>query len=460
MTRRLLFMAGRATPTPEPEPGDPWVTALTPAWQNTVHVGAGRTLATIAAAVSAINADGGGVASTTPSSGLYGGGAFTGTPRVARYRSVIVLDPGEYTIPGTTINLNGGIDIVSATGNPADVTVTGGSMFSFNTVNDFYTGGIRYVIPEEADGGKSYAVHMTSMTLDTPVTAIYENCIIDDYNALPGGPLGWDGPDNSYALLIGCDIRSDRTIIFHGDATPVGINVAIVNTTFTGLGAVPSAVSGIDTVWTVGVTRNGVAIPDQRTGVGGTVPVTATDLPALTNATHRPGRYTPSTATTGPVTLTPGAAPADLGPVNLTAGIVYHVPIPVTTAGKVGAVHATLTTPAGTVALGLYTEKTSTGAKPTDLGIYQTAPVAATASMSRAPQAGNWNRMYLTRDHQVWAAILVTDGAAAVLGSTELSSTVQCYRSTATQTGVASFPVAVEPVPAGDPVPWLTLELN
>lgn len=460
----LMLAAGAHTPVPDPEPdpepGEPWITDLTPTWQNTIHVGASRTIKTLADAITTINADGGGVASTSPSSGIYGGGAFTGTPRVALYRSVIVLDPGEYTIPGETLQLIGGIDIVGATGDPADVIITIGEMFAFNTVNDLYMGGLTYHLPDVPSPSKSYAVHMTGMALDTPVTAIYENCkFIDEDNSRPGGALGWDAPDNSYALLVGCEIESDRRIIFHGDLSPVGVKVAMLDTHFTGAGSIPSAVSGIDNVWTVGVTVNGLPVPDQRTGVGGTIPATAADLPALTNGTHRPARYSPSTATTGPVTATPAATPGDLGPVALTPGIVYYVPIPITTAGKIGNVEASLPTPAGTVALGLYTEKTN---GTLDFGgISQTAPAPATVSMSRGLQAAsNWPRGYLTRDHRVYAAILVTDTNARVLGSTSLSTTVQCYRSTTTQTGVAGFPPAVEPVPAGTSVPWLTLGME
>lgn len=455
MSRRLLLATGHspATPPPpieppvDPGPPDAWTTALTPVWQNVVRVGPTRTHTTINTAWEAVSADGGGFAA--PYGGYYGGGIFKGAPRIARYRSAIILDPGTYTILGDRLDSPGGIDIVGATGDPTDVTIIGGlggdsPGYVANIWDDFYCAHVTLRIPDQiSDAGKSYAIHMTWHTLEnSPTTNIFENVIVDDLEATrPGGPLGWDAADNSLLYAKDCTFNGARSMVLHGDATPTGVQIAFESCNFN-IPAIPgeSIISNC--------TLNGSPVPDSGS------------IPAITNGSHRPGRYTPSTSTVGPVTLRPLAStPDDLGPVALSAGHVYYVPIPITAAGRIGQVVASLTTTAGTVALGLYSE-TGGGGFPGDLGGIYGTPVAATSAPTKGlnPES-NWPVGYVTRDHTMWAAILVTDTTAQVLGSTTLSSSVTCYRSMTVQSEMTAFMPEAEALAPGTAVPWLGLTL-
>lgn len=450
----LIAAGGGAAPPPAD-----YVTAISPAWQNIVRVGPTRTHTTLDAGLAAAKAENGGIASNSPSTGLYGGGMFSGTPRVARFRTAVVVDPGSYTISSHYLDSHGGFDLVGATGNPADVELvvpnhiatTGATSYVMNLVNDFYTAHVTYRIPKApVTTGKSYAIHMTWMSSRVPTTNIYENCVIvDEDEGRNGGSIGWDGEDESLLYMKDCTLMGPRSPILHGRDAQSGITIALDGCTLNVPG-IPGF-TGATTV-TKDCTHNGQPVPDSG------------ELPTLTDASHRPERFAPSTATTGPITLTPlPSPPSDIGPVALAPGVVYYVPVPVDVAGRIGQVAASMPTPQGSVALGLYTETIDGGFRPASLGgIYQDTPSLAASTVSRGlSPTTHWPRGYATRDDRLWAAILVTDASARVQGSTNLSSTVTCYRSADARTGVGSFPNApLEQVPAGTAVPWLSLSLD
>lgn len=466
MTLLLSSISGGPPPVEEGGGESLPTTLYAPVWHNIVRVGPSRTFTTFESAVTAVKNDGDVWASTNPSAGTYGGGWYTGAGRLARYRTVLVFDPGVYTISSTSmIDTPGGIDLLGATGNRDDVVIEtglGSLSYIFNARNDFFAAHLTMRIPARGETvGKSYAIHMTGMTLDKATSNIYVNVHIQDLEPLSrsGGPLGWDGPDNSILYLKDCLVSSARSMILHGDLAPINIKVVSHDTVYNSP-TLPGVFEGSDAYYW-NCTQNGTPVPNERKQYGFS-PValgSTSELPTVANGTHIPTRYSPSTETEGEKILTPSSDPGDLGPVALPAGTVYYVPIEPLFAGKVKHIAATFTTVVGNVALGLYSGKISDTDVPNDIGIYQNTPVSAAALATRLP-IPDFSPIYITRDHPCWLAILVTDAAARVQGSSLLSATKTCYKSTSTQTGVAAWPVALTAVPASDPVPWLSLVIE
>jgi len=425
--------------------------SLSPTWKKLVRVGPPRAVKPLQEAVVAATSDNGGGLLTAgygpalPNVGWY---MTSGAPRVANYRTAIVLDPGEYTAPGEYIDIQG-LDVIGATGDPKDVILNSGLGFVFNTRLDFYTSGITYRIVPRTTGGKNYTVHMTGSSLDLPTTNIFGRCkFIDEGSTVTGGWIGWDAPDNSRAHFEECEIISTRQSVFHGDITPVGVEIVYNRCSIT-VPKMQGNGAGLEFYYK-GTTHNGAPVPDS----------TKTPAP-LVNGSHRPARFTPVPA--GGQVFTPAGITSPAW-AAVAAGAVKYVPVKITAAGYVKSVSLKVRG-SGAVAVGFYVEKSSTSTDtgleqnifrmPKDPGIYGKPVAVSSEQIMEAKPAGMFSPIYLTAEHTLWAAVLCTGSVEVEAGSVPVTQIFEA----ADQSELAAWAPAGLVESTAQQVPWVKINL-
>lgn len=417
---------------------------MQPEWEHIIRVGPGREHASIQTAVTAARAAGNSNAGEAPRYAFFNIAHRSGRPYY--WRTVIVLDPGEYEV--RILDLGDGIDLLGNGDSRdqvivrTDGTATGryalrfyGSMYAANLTLHHAAGAT----------GNNYPMHGSAVAGTTHFTAVFDNVhFLEDSPGAASGIAGWDMPDGMKATMYRCrfETTSDSYagINFHnmpGQSVGVEADFIECETDERYPPRVRYTASPALGRWSTHgcQTLTGAAIPDREAVNGGpeTGPSSEPTIPVGAMTDDERSKYEP---------LSPVGIPATQ-PVTIPAGETLIVPLP-TGAGLVDSIRLNVVEAGTGVAAALWA---GAGDVPSAHLLWTSS---ATATGTITLPTTRW-RVFIERDPGLTFWLAVTSKSGAVLQGAVVAG-ARVHAKATNDEGLSTAKAGI-PLPAATAVP-------